>query len=118
MTFRAGVALHEIQALDRHVKLRIVGVVKQHELAARSRCQKPARKQGRSRPKIERHQTAKPRDPVIDVHDKVTNFQIAKVRKKSRSPRASLLLTPDCGCASLQRRFGSFIEKIAFNVDD
>src|SRR5256885_9602804 len=74
---------------------------------------KPAREQGRSRSQIERDQTAKPRDPVIDVHDIIADSQIAKVRKKGRGPRASLLLAPDGGGASLKCRLGSFIEEIA-----
>ena len=35
VAFRAGVTLHEIQTLDRHVQFRVLGVVKQHELTAR-----------------------------------------------------------------------------------
>ena len=119
MAFRTGVTLHEIQTLDRHVQFRVLGVVKQHELTAR--CArgwlKPARKQGRSRSQIEHDQSAKPRDPVIDVHDIIVDFQIAKVRKKGRGPRAPLLLAPDGGGASLKCRLGRFIEKIAFDVD-
>ncbi len=84
MTFGARISLHQIEPLDRHVKLRFVRVIKQHELAA-GRCRgRGDRRRGRSQ--IERDQSAESRDAVIDMHDEVADFQITKVGEKSCAP--------------------------------
>src|SRR5713101_7141693 len=101
MTFRARITLHQIEPLDRNVQLRFLSVIKKHELAARRRRQNCARRRF-SWPEIESDQSTKPRDAVIDVHDIVANFQIAKVRKERRGARASLLLTFDRRRASFE----------------
>src|SRR6266849_1059695 len=88
MSFGAGIALHQIEALDGNVKLGFFGIIKQHELAAGRRwCRESTRYHRIGRSQIERDQTAKPPDAVIDVHDEVADFQIAKVGKERRGAR-------------------------------
>ena len=84
MTLGARITLHEVETLDRHVELRVVSVIKQHELAG-------------ARSKIEGLQTAETCDAVIDVDHVIVRLEIAKVRKESsRFRSASPLLSAWC----------------------
>ena len=116
MAFGAGVSLHEIEPLNRHVKLGVFRVVKQHELAAfgrGNRCRRRLR-----RPQVKRDQSTEPRNAVIDVDDVVVYFEIAKVGKKRSGARASFFLALDGGAATFKRGLGGFVEQIAFDMDD
>ena len=55
---------------------------------------------------------------MIDVHDVVADFQIAKVGKKRRGARPPLLLALNRGDATFQCRLGSFIKQIGLDVND
>ena len=115
ISFCARITLDQIEPLNGNVKLRFVRIIKQHEF--RARFGDFARRR-LSRAKIERNKSPESRDAVIDVNDIVANFQIPKVRKKSRRAGAPLLLALDCGRASLERGLGGFIKQIAFDVYD
>ncbi len=76
MTFRARITLHEIEPLDGNVKLRVVRVIEQHELAT---LRSSDRWRWLGRPEIESNQSTESRDPMIDVHDIVIDFEVAKI---------------------------------------
>ena len=106
---RAAVAADQRQARNRHVKLRVLGVEKQHEFATRLFDQLKLLRRLRGS-QVQRHQSVKPRDAVIDVHYIVADFQIAKVRKEGRGPRASFFLALDRGAATFERRLRRLVE--------
>src|SRR5512138_1032948 len=76
MTLSARVPLHQIEPFDRNVKLRFVGVIEQHELAAFGSGDGASWLRWTE---IERDEAAEARDAVIDMHHEVVDFEIAKV---------------------------------------
>ena len=109
MTFGARIALNEIEPFHGDVKLGVLGVEKQHEFATRLFDQLKLLRRLRGS-QVQRHQSAKPRDAVIDVHYIVADFQIAKVRKEGRGARASFFLALDRGAATFERRLRRLVE--------
>ena len=109
MSFRTRITLHEIKPFHRHVELCILGIEKQHELAA-------------ARSEIEHLQAAEPRDSVVDVHDEITRLQITKVGKKGGRLRFSFsafCLLPFAfrpWRASLKGLRTGLIKKVGFNM--
>ena len=109
LSFRARITLHQIQPLDRNIKLRILRVEEQHKLAA-------------ARAQIQRLQTAKTSDAVVYVDHEVAGFEIAEVGKKRRrlGPSFSAFcLLPSAfrpRRAALQRLCTCLVKQVSFNV--
>src|SRR5216117_2780757 len=91
--FGARVALDQIKPLNRNVELCFVRIVRQHEF--RTWSGDFARGRRLSWSKIERDESAKSRDAVIDMNDIIADLQIAKIRKESSRARPPLLLVFD-----------------------
>ncbi|MNC99379.1 hypothetical protein D3C83_176550 [compost metagenome] len=66
MTFRARVALDQIEPFHRNIKFRVLSVVKQHKLAA-------------AWAKIQSLQAAETRDAVVDMDHEVAGPKVPKV---------------------------------------
>ena len=107
---RARISLHQVHPLDRHEKLRFLGIEEQHKLAA-------------ARAEIERLQATKTPDAMIDVDDKIADFQIAKVRKEGGGLqlllfRARFLCSAvSSDAAPLELGVPRFVKEIALDVN-
>src|SRR4029450_699069 len=110
MTRGARVSLNQIESLDWHIELRLVGIVEEHELAG-------------SCAEVECLQATESCYPMIDMNDEITRSQIAKVGKESSgfgaSPESLSLAAPGFGCcATTLDRFNCFVEYVSFHVND
>ena len=106
----ARIALHQVEPLDGHVELRLVGVGEQHELAFA-----PA--------EFERLKAAEARDAVVYVDDVVADFQIPKVGEEGGGQRLAPTRRAGGGDARARHtlfdgRAAGLVEQVCLDVDE